>query len=258
MSISGTQLAPGPDQLFVIACPICRGHVAATGRLCGHGACCPLCANLFRVPSLAPETAPAESPLSGDWGTVIEQLAPQARTAPAAEPAAEPAPVPDFTFAAELVETAAEPAPVEPETPAAAMPGGASEPEARPSVAAEPPQPFTGEAAALEPPGAAEPPGPEEISDLFATLSAGDAAPAPVVDTTGFPRTEPAALDPSATELVFHEPVRTIRQQGAVIELRRLTPEERQSRRFRRNLMMIVVGVSILMLIVLLFGVPKQ
>lgn len=257
MNISGTQLPPGPDQLFVIACPICRGHVAATGRLCGHGACCPLCANLFRVPSPAPETAPAESPLSGDWGAVIEQLAPQARSVPAA-PAEEPAPVPDFTFAAEMIAPAAQPAPSEPETPAAAMPGGTSGPDTGPGGADETPQPFAGEPAAPEPAGGAEAPGREEIPDPFPTLAAGAAAPAPVVDTTGFPRTEPAALDPNASELVFHEPVRTIRQQGAVVELRRLTPEERQRRRFRRNLMMIVVGVSILMLIVLLFGVPKQ
>jgi hypothetical protein len=163
----------GPDDLFVIACPICRGHVAAKGGLCGRDACCPLCANLFHVPFPAtpPATAAPSAPrpaLAEDWGGVIEQLAP---------PPKHPLPKP---------------------------------------------------------------------SDQ------------PAVDAASLPETEPTPLDPAAADLVFREPIRTIRHGNTVIEIRRLTPEERRTRRFRRNLMMIVVGVSILLVIVLLFGVPKK
>ena len=173
----------GPDDLFVIACPICRGHVAAKGGLCGRDACCPLCANLFHVPFPAtpPATAAPSAPrpaLAEDCGGVIEQLAPPPKhPLPKPPPVADPAPVP---------------------------------------------------------------------SDQ------------PAVDAASLPETEPTPLDPAAADLVFREPIRTIRHGNTVIEIRRLTPEERRTRRFRRNLMMIVVGVSILLVIVLLFGVPKK
>ena len=64
-------------------------------------------------------------------------------------------------------------------------------------------------------------------------------------------------LDPAAADLVFQEPVRTVLHGGEVIEIRRLSPEERRNRRFRRTLMMIVIGGSILLLIVIL-SLPKN
>jgi hypothetical protein len=66
-----------PDALFVIACPICFGQVAAVARMTGTAACCPLCAGSFRVPKamLAAALAPAQPPV-----------------APAAAPAPAPAP----------------------------------------------------------------------------------------------------------------------------------------------------------------------
>ena len=64
-----------------------------------------------------------------------------------------------------------------------------------------------------------------------------------------------AATAPRAeTELEFHEPVRTIGSGDGAIVLRRLTPAERAARRARRNMMMLVAGVSILLTIVLLLG----
>jgi hypothetical protein len=187
----------GPDSLFVIACPVCLGQVAATGSLCGSHACCPLCACLFQVPYPAvtrphdqPVTAPLDQPPAGiaeDWTRVIRQLA-----RPPQDPA--PQPIPELSAEFEL-------------------PAG-----------------MTDSAETAEDPGA---------------------RPAqPGVD--GLP------IDPSAMELVFTEPVRTVRHGTTVIEIRRLTPEERRARRFRRNVLMIVVGVSILLAIVLVFGVPKK
>ena len=140
-----------PDALFVVACPVCQGQVAATGSLCGRDACCPLCANLFQVPfppaaaadspreAAAPPSAPGPASLGEDWGGVIEKLAPPRRQLP-------------------------------------------------------------------------------------------------------------------ADEVALREPARTVHVGGEVIEIRRLSPEERRARRIRRNLLLIVVGVSILLAIVVLAG----
>lgn len=58
-------------------------------------------------------------------------------------------------------------------------------------------------------------------------------------------------------ELAFDEPVTTVGSGDATITLRRLTPAEKASRRTRRNLIMMLVGVSILMAIVLLLGIKR-
>jgi hypothetical protein len=60
-----------------------------------------------------------------------------------------------------------------------------------------------------------------------------------------------------AAELQFQEPVRTVVSGDQVITLRRLTPEEKAARRTRRNLVMMLSGVSILMAIVLLLGTKR-
>lgn len=179
-----------PDALFVIACPICQGQVAATGSLRGHDACCPLCASLFHVPFpksarpsaedpeadvrpaphavRRPQPASGPSGLGEDWGPVIEKLAP---------------------------------------------------PQPEPKTEAALDQPPT---ATFEPPPA-----------------------------------EPSLPEPALADLAFREPLRTVRVGDALIELRRLSPEERRSRRFRRNLLMIAIGISILLAIVVLAGFPR-
>lgn len=61
------------------------------------------------------------------------------------------------------------------------------------------------------------------------------------------------------SELEFAEPVpATIAGAEGVIELRRLKPEEKAARRSRRNAIMLLTGVSILMTIVLLLGTKKK
>ena len=241
----------GPDDLFVIACPICRGHVAATGGLYGRDACCPLCANLFHVPFPAtpPATAAPEPSLAEDWVGVIEQLAPPPKhplpkpppVAAAADevteatPAATAPALPALNDAFDLHDEIAAVETVETNRLVTGEPGSelvVIEPVIEPVIEASVATPFAGPA-----------PGPSDQ---------------PAVDVASLPQTEPTPLDPAAADLVFREPVRTIRQGNTVIEIRRLTPEERRTRRFRRNLMMIVVGVSILLVIVLLFGVPKK
>ena len=179
-----------PDALFVVACPVCHGQVAATGGICGRDACCPLCANLFRVP-FPPAAVAARSELAGptsaagpanlgeDWGGVIEKLVPPRR------------------------------------------------------------QPAAGDRPAADP-------------DRFAPPDTGPVAPAAAATDKPVPAVGGPPLAPPADDLVFKEPVRTVQIGGESIEIRRLSPEERQARRMRRNLVMIVVGVAILLAIVAL------
>lgn len=54
--------------------------------------------------------------------------------------------------------------------------------------------------------------------------------------------------------LAVREPVRTVGSGDGTIVLRQLSPAERAARRTRRNLVMLVGGVSILLTIVLLLG----
>jgi hypothetical protein len=251
------QLAP--EALFVIACPVCHGHVAATRGLCGRDACCPLCANLFRVPGPAlsrAASATTTSPgLAEDWGGVIEQLAPPERTP---EPAPEAVQYPRMSYVF-----------------GASRPSGPSD-ETVGYAEAELPIPFD----AVPPPAEAPPPVasvalpfesdatvdatsvPEELTPdaaelVDAFIVASDAT-EPAATPVDFPHMGPALLEPGAMDLELREPVRTIRHGDTVIEIRRLTPAERRSRRFRRNLMMIIIGVSILLAIVVIFGVPEK
>ena len=72
-----------------------------------------------------------------------------------------------------------------------------------------------------------------------------------------FPLTESQVPAAPAAEMQFQEPVRMVGSGDRVIALRRLTPEEKTSRRARRNLIMLLAGVSILMAIVLLLGTKR-
>ena len=71
------------------------------------------------------------------------------------------------------------------------------------------------------------------------------------------PTTEPPARPAPVKELQFEDPVRTVGSGDQVITLRRLTPEEKAVRRTRRNLIMMLTGVSILMAIVFSLGTKR-
>jgi hypothetical protein len=237
-----------PDQLFVIACPVCRGHIAASGGLCGRDACCPLCASLFHVPILTlaghvvatapPPPAPAE-----DWGNVIESLAPPV---PHVVHDTEPEQPSDFE--------------IPPESSGELEAGSASAPGTKtsPPAIADAATPATASAELdVQVTDGMTTPLADWIDDVLATSASDEPieAPSPPEEV---PYLGPALLAPEDQELEFREPVRTVRHGDTVIEIRRLTPEERRARRFRRNLMMIVIGVSILMAIVVIFGVPTK
>ena len=72
------------------------------------------------------------------------------------------------------------------------------------------------------------------------------------------PFVEPQPQAAPVPGLQFQEPVRTVGSGDQMITLRRLTPEERAVRRARRNMIMMLTGVSILMAIVLVFGTKRS
>ena len=61
----------------------------------------------------------------------------------------------------------------------------------------------------------------------------------------------PAAVDPA---LAFQEPVKTVAGGDRPVPLRRLTNEERRLRRARRNLVLLLVGGSLLIALAVTFG----
>jgi hypothetical protein len=79
------------------------------------------------------------------------------------------------------------------------------------------------------------------------------AAAAPRADLSVAPETSLQEPQPES-ELAVREPMRTVGSGDGAIVLRRLSPAERAARRTRRNLVMLVGGVSILLTIVLLLG----
>jgi hypothetical protein len=82
------------------------------------------------------------------------------------------------------------------------------------------------------------------------TPGSGDPA-AGVADGSAVAAAETAALR-------FREPVVTVGSGENVIELRRLTPEEKAQRRARRTIVMLLTGVSILLAIVLTLGRSRR
>jgi len=65
---------------------------------------------------------------------------------------------------------------------------------------------------------------------------------------------EDAAVAPDLVPMRFRDPVLTVGSGENVVELRRLSPEEKARRRTRRNVIMLLTGLSILMAIVLTLG----
>ena len=271
---------------FVIACPICFGHVAATAGMAGRPGCCPLCAGAFLVPDpsrvvSAPALPPIERPAPAAVAPpAVAPPAPSVRVQPATQP-----------FASRDEPSLASPA-GPPEEPPAESPrqpepqaGPASEPtssavqEAPVPAPWEPVPPFpehVTESAAVEEPSPVHAP----VADGTATAmpaAAPEAEPEQAITTWDEPTAETAppltdflaglsgapapaepATPPVAAELAFTEPVRTVGRGEAAVELRRMTEEERRIRRGRRNILLLLVGAAVLIVIVVAFGMPKR
>jgi hypothetical protein len=59
-------------------------------------------------------------------------------------------------------------------------------------------------------------------------------------------------------EMQFREPVKTVGHGPNTIELRRLTPEEKDARRRRRNIIMLLTGAAILIAIAVVLGSGRR
>ncbi|MFM8734749.1 MAG: hypothetical protein ACKOC8_06095 [Pirellulales bacterium] len=222
MTHASTDADIDPDALFVIACPICFGQVAAVAQMAGTAACCPLCAGSFLVPraklaaALAPTPAPV-SPSSVSPATPAET----STAAPLAAPAAPVLPSPESTPAV---------TPLGPEPSVAPVATSAVTPPARLDNASPPTESSTST--------------PSSAPPAFGHV--------PVIQASVADATTPIA------HLQFHDPVKTVGVGAARIELRRLTDEERRIRRSRRNIMLLLVGAAVLIMIVVMLGIPAQ
>lgn len=88
-------------------------------------------------------------------------------------------------------------------------------------------------------------------------VAASAASPATEPPAQQAPARQAPAQQAPVKELQFQDPVRTVGSGDQVITLRRLTPEEKAVRRTRRNLIMMLTGVSILMAIVFSLGTKR-
>lgn len=222
---------------IAVECPGCRAHVAVPPPLVGHAAGCPVCWTAFFVPAPEREVSPATA--SPD-----RPKRKRRRRAPA-EPTTE-APSADPGSAT------AKPAP-----------GGESQ-TAAPATREEQPR-RDDHIAFTEPPpprsrdrhGTADAVGLGAAAD-HAAGHFGDPAAHPVSapDSPAAFGVGPGRPDPASDSgaLAFREPVKTIRAGDTDIELRQLTPEERRTRRARRNLVLLVVGATLLVALATLLG----
>lgn len=201
---------------FVVACPVCAGQLGAAGRLAGQPACCPLCGSTFHVPDPERPDAPAP-PLTAVPRHPVRQVS-----------------------ASDSTVTAWGPSP---------RPAVAAGPAAWRTTPLDLPAPSPGPAPAQQTVPAAE----------AATVS--DANPAPALSATVPPGQKPifpapavGGAAPAHPDLQFREPVITVGGNGHGKELRRLSPEERRVRRGRRNIVMLLVGVAVLLVVVLVIS----
>lgn len=223
-------------QRFVVECPGCRVHVGVATSLAGRAARCPACDLTFLVPTPEPE----EPSLPDSSAERSRSRRKAASSLPAfEEPLAAPPPKP----------VVATPRP---------------DAEARtidpPLVFAEPPPPSTRRTAGESP---TTPPGtdiPEITTPPVTTADAG--ADSTVVSS---PEASPAGdasqrfadqSDPDG--LAFRDPVRTVRSGDTEIELRRLSPDEKRTRRARRNLLILVVGAALLVGLAVILGTGRR
>ena len=113
-------------------------------------------------------------------------------------------------------------------------------------------------------------PGPAApVAEIPAVSAPAAAQPAPVEQTSPtsaaaapLPNHEiaepvPAAPEPAA-EMQFRDPVKMVGRGPNSIELRRLTPQEKDARRRRRNIVMLLMGAAILIAIAVVLGAGRS
>lgn len=211
---------------IAVECPACRAHVAVPPELVGRAAGCPACRTAFLVPKPERE-APLTTESPDRPKRKRRQPLPAGPSTDASSGASDPA--------------TTEPAPVGESRPAAPAAGEQQPRREDPVVFTEPPPPRArgrhGTAADAAGVGAA----------------ADHAADPDTPAASGVGQRRPDAASDSGA-LAFREPVKTIRDGDTEIELRQLTPEERRSRRTRRNLLLLVVGATLLVALATLLG----
>jgi DNA-directed RNA polymerase subunit RPC12/RpoP len=214
---------PAPEEAQQLGCPVCGGVFQVTRDMAGMQVSCPHCSTAVLLPEAPSPPAVGASAAWSDATAGLETPPPLFQ-----EPAAATAPP--------IVET----------TPAAPRP---------------PVDPFSSSVAATKP---AE----KDVEDLLPPAAEKPDAPvvehdaeAPRADDERAARRQAAAptkpvLIPTedGAYIALHEPVKKVAAGGREIELRRLSPEEKERRRFRRNLVVAGLGLFLLIVAMLVMG----
>lgn len=184
----------------------------------------------------SPSSFAVSCPACGGWSSAVASMVGQAACCPHC---AAPFLVPRHRAAGAPVASQVDRA----EPPVRAVP---VPPTAPPETSSQPPA-TAASAVAAEPEGQMPIHGPPAAAALE---TPGDRGQPPTFDIPDEVLAEPEPV----LDMQFRVPVKTVGRGPNIVELRQLTPEERESRRRWRNVIMLLTGAAILMAIVVLFG----
>jgi hypothetical protein len=282
---------PGPptagEEAFPLGCPACGGPFQVTREMSGQQIACPHCHSVVLLPDFGP-ALPA--PPGENWSEYAAPPAADYRPpehfeagpgpSQAPQPTSDPQPsaVTPGESVDELLPPAADrrkPTVVAPDAHRESTPLDAEQelpPAATPKKRKAPKPVGAGETSLhdeLLPPAARQKSADQKIrekSDVEELLPPAAERP-PAKDRAAQPKTEEAARKPrrpgeaadgsvliptaEGKYIALREPVKTVSVGGREVELRRLSPEEKAARRFKRNFFVAVFGM--LFLIVFLF-----
>jgi hypothetical protein len=211
---------PATEEAQQLGCPVCGGLFQVTRSLAGRQVSCPHCFTAVLVPEIP---APPAMSTSGGWGGPTPEVETAPRHVADARQAAEQSrPV-------ELDELLPPSAPRKPHG------------ETKREKNVEEPLPLAAEKSPITRPAAEA----EKTT----------ARPAPSQQRPEASAAQPVLIPTDdGSYISLREPVKTVAIRGREIELRRLSPEEKERRRFRRNLVVAGVGLLALIITMLVMG----
>ncbi len=270
--------APPPAPANALHCPVCSGPFQVAPALAAQQVNCPHCGSLVAVPALA-AGPPTESHVAAQWepareqpATIDDLLPPGAAAAPAGPPAqsqpagsrrrpAEAAPGADDRFPPGYRPPTARREPRPPDVPRPPEPAPAKKPKVDvtellpPGAAEAEPTPVAHAVASpvvplepLLPPGAGSADAAAVPHEQLPIPAAPQRAPA---KPAGVPPGAIAVPTDDGGYVVVTESSKTVGGGEDAVEVRRLTPEEKARRRFRRGV--ILWGFCILVLLVVFY-----
>jgi hypothetical protein len=279
--------APASEEAFQLGCPICSGAFQVTRSMGGQQVACPHCNNAVLLPDFEGPSPTAPEPPAADWAEP-----PQADPTPAPASAyIAPTPAPP-EWSSPSAEPHSQDVPARFEAPEDLLPPAAAKEEKSPQRTAPVPEEKsesllppaakskTPKQSARQPSKQVEELLPPAAAKTKATAASKSASPADELLPPAAGKRQDAkskqlkdeeepnrsgrsgvAADGSilvptddGRYIALREPVKTIAKHGQEIELRRLSPEEKAQRRFKRNLFVATFGLLFLIVTMLVMA----